>query len=139
MKGIISILELLITGVILVIAFLHFFPQYSIKTNWNSVLLDLQVRDTLTTIDRFNKTYDFSIATGTGNQFETFMEKLYSPQYTNQVLIWWKEIRGMSYDQFKNSTVPYFVQSSKEAIVDVFVFNDQFYVYSFSLSLGYPY
>ncbi len=139
MKGIISILELLITGVILVLAFVHFFPQYSIKTNWNSALLNLQVRDTLNTIDRFNKTFDFSTASGTGNQFEIFMKKLYSPEYTNQTLVWWKEVHGSSYDQFRNSTIPYFTQAKKETIVDVFNNGDTFYVYSFTLGLGYPY
>ncbi len=139
MKGIISILELLITGVILVLAFVHFFPQYSIRTNWNLVLLDLRVRDTLTTIDRLNKTYDFSIAAGTGNQFETFMEKVYSPEYFKQTLVWWKEIHGSSYDQFRNSSIPYFTQAQKETIVDTIVIEDTFHVYSFTLGLGYPY
>ncbi len=139
MKGIASVLELMITGVILVLAFIHFFPQYSIKTNWSSTLLGLQLKDMLTTIDRMNKTFDYSIATGPNSQFENFMGGIYSPQYSKQTLVWWKEIHCSSYDQFRNSTVPYFTQSQKETIVDVFVDNDIFYIYSFTLTLGYPY
>ena len=78
MKGIINILEFLLTGAILILAFLHFFPQYSIKTEWSSTLLGLSVIDTLNTIERLNKTYDFATDSG---EFQSFMNKIYSPQY----------------------------------------------------------
>jgi hypothetical protein len=139
MKGIVSILELMITGVILILSFLHFFPQYSIKNNWGSTILQVEVADTLTTIDRLNKTYDYAIANGPNNQFDNFMNNIFSSKYSKQTLIWWKEIRDSTYVGFRNSTMPYFTQSKKETIVDVLVDGDNFYVYSFTLGLGYPY
>ena len=135
MKGVVSIIELLITGVILILAFIHFFPQYSIRTNWSSTLLDLSVKDTLNTIDRLNKTHDFAVASIEGNEFEAFMEKLYSPEYTNQAFVWWKEVNGLG----ASSSVPYFTEAKKETMVDVIVIDEIFYVYSFTLGLGYPY
>ncbi len=135
MKGVVSIIELLVTGVILILAFIHFFPQYSIRTNWSSTLLDLSVKDTLNAIDRLNKTHDFAVASIEGNEFETFMEKLYSPEYTNQTFVWWKEVNGLG----ASSNVPYFTEAKKEAMVDVIVIDEIFYAYSFTLGLGYPY
>jgi len=61
MKGIVHIIEVLMTGIVLVLAFMFFFPQYSIKSKWDTVLLAVKVRDTLNTVDRLNKTYDFGL------------------------------------------------------------------------------
>jgi len=134
MKGIVNIIELTITSVILVLAFLHFFPQYSIKTKWNSVLLDIYVQDTLTTIDRIGNTYTFATNTF---EFNNFMNRVFSPEYGNQVFVWWKEIDGLPGDY--NSKKPYFSEAKKETIIDVVNIGDEFYVYSFTLGLGYPY
>jgi len=139
MKGIASVLELLLTGIILILAFLHFFPQYSIRTNWDSALLELSVKDTLNTIDRLNKTYDFSIMACQGSEFETFMNKTFSPVYSDEAYVWWKEVENLDDQGGISCRVPYFTKGKKETIVDVVVIDDTFYVYSFTLGLGYPY
>jgi len=136
MKGIVNILELLITGVILILAFLHFFPQYSIKTNWSSVLLDSLVKDTLSTIDGLNKTYDFAISLGP--EFEDFMEDLHTPPNTNQTYVWWKEVDNLP-GGHDTSNRPYFRKAKEETMVDVIESGDDYYVYSFTLGMGYPY
>jgi len=140
MKGIVSVLELLLTGIILVLAFLHFFPQYSIRTNWSSALLDLSVIDTLNTIDRLEKTYDYAIAECQDSEFEVFMNNTFSPEYSNEVYIWWKDISDIDGSEI-SCDAPYFTEAKKETIVDVFEnpTTDDFYVYSFCLGIGYPY
>ena len=138
MKGLVNVLELLLTGVILILAFIHFFPQYSITTGWSSVLLDTYVVDTLNTIDRLDKTYDYAIASGDPNEFEQFMNKTFSPYYTGQSFIWWKEVDNLPGGQ-DTSRKPYFTEAKREAIVDVVDIGGTFYVYSLSLGLGYPY
>ncbi len=138
MKGIVSILELLITGVILLLAFTHFFPQYSIKTKWSSELLDISVKDTLTTTDRLNKTYDYATASCQGSDFETFMNNIFSAEYSSEPYIWWKEVSNIDGNEVSCDT-PYFTEAKKETMVDVVVVDETFYVYSFTLGLGYPY
>jgi len=137
MKGLINILELLLTGIILIIAFFHFFPQYSIRTNWSSVLLDLSTKDVLSTIDRLDKVYNYSID---NDEFEMFMNKIFSPEYSGEPYIWWKEVHNLPGGE-STANIPYFVEAKKETIVDVYVdpSDDKFYVYTFSLGLGYPY
>lgn len=134
MKGIVTILEVAFTGVVLVLAFLHFFPQYSIKTEWDSTLLDLTVKDTLNTIDRLNKTYDFA---RDSTAFNEFMSNLFSPQYTGTAMIWWKDIDNLIVGV--DTRVPYFSRAKKVTIVDVVNTTNGFEVYSFTLGLGYVY
>ena len=111
MKGIMSIIEVMITGVILLVAFLHFFPQYSIRSKWDMVLLDVKVMDTINTIDRLDKTHDFATSS---NDFENFMERLFSPE----AVIYWKEVRELE-GYTEDMSVPYFTQGQKESIVEV--------------------
>jgi len=75
-KGIVNILELLLAGVILMLAFIHFFPQYSIKNQWSYALLEVYARDTLKTIDNLDNTYDYALADGVGNEFDNFMNRI---------------------------------------------------------------
>jgi len=139
MKGLMSIIEVLITGMILFVAFLHFFPQYMIRTKWDGVLLHVKVMDTLNTIDRLNKTYNF---TTKPNNFDGFMDSAFKPEATGGVLVWWKQIEP---EQFRieqgivNEPIPYFTSGYKEAIVDVVNTTSGYRVYSFTLGLGYPY
>lgn len=137
MKGIITFLELLITAAILILSFLHFFPQYSIRTNWASVLLDLTLMDTLNTIDAIGKTYEYATSAGQDSSFEKFMEKLYSPQYTERAYIWWKEVSGLPGGY--STPIPYYRESKKESLIDVVEIGGNYYVYSFTIGLGYPY
>jgi hypothetical protein len=138
MKGIVNVLELLLAGIILILAFLHFFPQYSVRTNWSSVILELMVRDTLTIIERTNKIYEF---TTQDSNFENFMSNLYSLDSTGQSLIWWKEIDVSSpaLPGASSTNRPYFTEAKEETIVDVVEISDEFYIYSFTLGMGYPY
>ena len=141
MKGLINILELLITGIILILAFFHFFPQYSIRTDWSSVLLGLSTKDVLNTIDRLNKTYDYSIDNDDGvinTGFEILMNKTFSPEYSGEPYVWWKEIHSLP-NGINTTNIPYFTEAKKETIVDVIVIDGEFYVYTFSLGMGYPY
>jgi hypothetical protein len=135
MKGIMSIIEVMITGMILFVAFLHFFPQYVIKSKWDKALLVIKVRDTLNTIDSMNKTYDFA----TSNiEFNNFMNRTFLPEKTGGVVVWWKVVEGNIPPQ--PYQIPYFTEGYKESIVDVYnTTSDGFHTYTFTLGLGYPY
>ncbi|MBD3155939.1 MAG: hypothetical protein GF368_04780 [Candidatus Aenigmarchaeota archaeon] len=141
MKGVVSILELLITGIILILAFVHFFPQYTVRTNWSPALLDTIVTDSLSTIDNLDRTYDYAIDNCQGSGFETFMENTFSPDHSNEVYVWWKEVEDFNDGMNEvNCPAPYFTEAKKETMIDVFEdSDDNFYVYSLSLGMGYPY
>ncbi len=133
MKGLMSIIEVLITGMILFVAFLHFFPQYVIRTKWDSIMLHVKVTDTLNTIDRLNKTYDFATDS---DDFNDFMSSAFQPEETGGVVVWWKAVDGLD---VTNEPIPYFTRGYKESIVDVVNTTSGYKVYSFTLGLGYPY
>lgn len=133
MKGLMSIIEVMITGVILIVAFLHFFPQYSIRTKWSTVLLRVKVRDTLNTIDRLNKTYDFAMNL---DGFENFMNRTFRPEVEGGALVWWRTVEGLNVAE---EEIPYFTEGYRESIVDVVNTTDGYKVYSFTLGMGYPY
>ncbi|MFN6992551.1 MAG: hypothetical protein ACK4MM_07530 [Fervidobacterium sp.] len=132
MKGIVSILEVGLTGIILVLLFLHFFPQYSVKTNWNDVLLQKTVEDALYIIDRTNKTYDFAKNT---TQFDQFMTRVFSVERTSSPIVWWKDIENLP--GATDTKISYFTKAKKATIVDVVNDGGTFRVYSFTLIMGY--
>jgi hypothetical protein len=135
MKGIMSIIEVMITGLILFVAFLHFFPQYVIKSKWDKALLIIKVRDTLNTIDRLNKTYDFAMS---NDEFNSFMNRTFLPEMSGGVVVWWKVVEGNI--PAPAYQVPYFTEGYKESIADVYnTTTDGFHNYTFTLGLGYPY
>lgn len=123
----------MITGIILVLAFLHFFPQYAVKTNWDKILLGEKVRDTLNTIDRLDKTYELAI---NPIAFNTFMENLFQPEQINVTMIWWSEVDGL---EVTNPSIPFYAEGFTESMVDVVKTASGYKVYSFTLGLGYPY
>jgi len=131
MKGIISILEVALTGMILILAFLYFFPKYSIKTGWDDVDLQTKVQDTLIVIDRLGKTHDF--ASGKSD-LNSFMLKIFSIQHTHSPMVWWKTT-----DLSQEQSIPYFSKAKKATIVDVVIDDGEFKVYSFTLGIGYVY
>jgi hypothetical protein len=140
MKGIMSIIEVMITGMILFIAFLHFFPQYVIKSRWDKALLMVKVRDALNTIDRLNKTYEFAKS---NDEFDQFMNRVFKPEKTGGVVVWWKVVNNINSPSYE---IPYFTEGYSESIVDVVNTTEGgcsdsncYKVYSFSLGLGYPY
>jgi len=139
MKGVISMIEVMITGIVLLLAFVHFFPKYLIQSKWDNVLLTVKVRDTIQTIDNLNKTFEFA---KDSTEFEDFMNRIFPPEITG-AMIWWKQIDGE--DQFlqdegiTNDPLPYFTEGHKETIVDVVNTTTGYHVYSFTLGLGYPY
>ena len=141
MKGIINIIEVLITGMILLFAFVHFFPRYMIRSEWNNILLTVKVRDTIQTVDNLNNTFVFATDT---DEFNDFMGDVFLPEYTGAV-IWWKHIDQVDGDNFMseqgitNDPVPYFNEGYKETLVDVVNTTSGYHVYSFTLGLGYPY
>ncbi|MBS3052424.1 MAG: hypothetical protein J4428_03570 [Candidatus Aenigmarchaeota archaeon] len=132
MKGIISILEVLLTALILILSFLHFFPQYVVKTNWKSALLETAVIDALNTVDRMNMTYEFAKS---NTQFNQFINSVYSPKYTGTALVSWKNIEDLS--EGSNTTIPYFSKGYKETMVDVVNTTTGYKVYSFTLGMGF--
>ncbi len=132
MKGIVSILEVLLTGLILVVSFLFFFPQYSIKTEWDDALLEITIRDTLYGIDSLNKTYDFATD---NTKFNNFMSNVFNPQYTGTAVVWWKDIQNLT--EGSNTAVPYFTRAHTTTIVDVVNTTNGYQVYSFTLGLGF--
>lgn len=107
----------MITGIILIMAFLHFFPQYSVRTEWDRVLLATEVMDTLNTIDRLEKTYDFATCS---TAFDDFASNLFNPQWSG-AMIWWKETEDLL-NYSEDTRVPYFTQGYKESMVDVISF-----------------
>lgn len=141
MKGIIDMIEVLITGIVLLLAFVHFFPRYVIESKWNSLLLTVKVRDTIQTVDNLNKTFEFAKDT---SKFEDFMDNIFLPEATG-VMIYWKQIEQvegdtlMSEEGITNDPIPYFSEAYKETIVDVVNTTSGYHVYSFTLGLGYPY
>ena len=134
MKGIISILEVSLTAFILILAFLFFFPQYSIKTRWDDALLKVTVRDSIYAIDSMNKTYDFATNT---TAFNEFMNATFNPQYTGTALVWWKDIQNLTEGQ--DSQVPYFSRAQKTMIIDIVNKTPTagYDVYSFTLGMGF--
>lgn len=141
MKGVISMIEVLITGTILLLAFMHFFPKYLIQSKWDNVLLVVKVRDTIQTIDNLNKTFEFA---KDSNEFEDFMDSIFPPEFTG-AMIWWKQIEQVEGDNFMseegitNDPIPYFTEGHKKTIVDVVNTTSGYHVYSFTLGLGYVY
>ena len=138
LKGIVTILEVMLTAIILILAFLHFFPQYSVKTEWDSVLLGVKVKDILNTIDRMNKTHDFATST---SEFDEFIESIFQPDsgLIETPMIWWKEVKGPAVLGFSVEDEPYFTEGHKESMIDVFNISNTYYNYTFTLGLGYPY
>ena len=124
----------MLTGVILVLAFYHFFPQYLIRPKWDRVLLSVKVRDTLNTIDGLNKTYDFA---KNSDEFNQFMENVLDPKY-HGAMVWWKQTKDLS-GYTEDMDIPYFTEGYKETIVDVINTTSGIDIYTFTLGLGYPY
>lgn len=117
----------MISGILLILAFLHFFPQYSVKTEWSKVLLKENVRDTLNTLDRMNKTFEFATDPGKNStKFDDFMETLFLPRLKNVTMIWWKEVNNLTWGE--SMIIPYFTEGYMESMVDVdnVVFHDNF-------------
>jgi len=140
MKGVINILEVVTVGIILLMALIFFFPRYSIKSKWNTVLLSIKVKDTLNTIDRMNKTLEFA---KNETKFKDFMENIFTPA-TSGAMIWWRNVQS-SFSNFlleqeiTNRPPPYFTEAEKETIIDVINTTSGYRVYSFTIGLGYPY
>ena len=133
MKGLISIIEVGIAAVILLVSFVHFFPQYSIRSNWDEVMLETRTEDILNVIDNMNETYNFATDT---NDFHNFMDSITYDE--TGVFIYWKTIEGL--DDGESEEVTYFSKAQQATIFDVrYTDSDGFEVYSFTLGMGYPY
>lgn len=134
-KGIVNLLEVVLVAIILIIAFLHFFPQYEIKTEWDKKLLEVELRDTMVTIDRLGKTHEFAVQDP--DEFEKFMSNVYSLDYRDTVYVWWKGVDG--YPGASSDPVPYYTMGSEKSMVDVHRQGNSFYIYTFTVGLGTPY
>lgn len=92
-----------------------------------------KVRDTLNTIDRLNKTYEFTNQTNKA-EFEKFMNATFKPE----ALIWWREVRDLD-GQPDIVEFPSISEGYREFIIDVVNTSSGFDVYAFGIGLGYPY
>ncbi|MBU5690111.1 MAG: hypothetical protein QXM68_02635 [Candidatus Aenigmatarchaeota archaeon] len=128
MKGVTALLEATLAGIILIMLFMYFFPQFSIKTEWTSNLLQQTTNDVLLIIDNTNQVYNFA---RNNQNFDSFMRRL----FPNSVYIWWKSVDNLPGAQ--NTEKLYFTKAKKATIVDVVNYNGAFRVYSFTLYLGY--
>lgn len=135
MKGsIISIIEVMLTGTILIVAFYFFFPQYVIRPKWDRVLLSVKVRDILNTIDGLNKTHEYANST---TKFKSFMENITDPSI-HGALVYWKETKDLS-GYIEDMDIPYFTEAHRETMVDVVNTSSGIDIYTFTIGLGYPY
>jgi len=140
MKGIINIIEVMTVGIILLMALIFFFPHFSVKSDWNSVLLSVKTKDTLKTIDNMNKTLEFA---KDESEFDNFMENIFTPA-AGAAMVWWKRIESSTPNflveqNIINEDVPFFTEAQKTTIIDVVNTTYGYRVYSFTLGLGYPF
>lgn len=140
MKGIINIIEVITVAIILLMALIFFFPHYSVKSKWNSVLLSIRVRDTLNSIENMNKTLEFA---KNQNTFDNFMKNIFTPS-TSGAIIWWKDIQSptpnfLIEEGIDKQPIPYFTEAAEEKIIDVVNTTYGYRVYTFTLGMGYPY
>lgn len=102
-------------------------------------MLHVKVMDTLNTIDRLNKTYEFATDP---DEFNKFMNSAFKPEATGGVVVWWKVVNGLD---VTDEPIPYFTRGYKESIVDVVNTTDGctdgncYKAYSLTLGLGYPF
>lgn len=83
-KGFLNILELIIVVTILIAAYSFLFPRFAYVTEWDGALIRIQGRDTILTIDRMGKLYDYSFNT-TG--LDDFLNRLFP---ATSMLMWSK-------------------------------------------------
>jgi len=140
MKGIINIIEVMTVGIILLMALIFFFPHFSVKSDWGSVLLSVKTKDTLKTIDNMNKTLEFA---KDESEFDDFMKNVFTPA-AGAAMVWWKRIESptpnfLVEQSITNEDVPFFTEAQKATIIDVVNTTYGYRVYSFTLGLGYPF
>jgi hypothetical protein len=130
-KGIITILEVIITSGILLAAFNFFFPRYRFETNWRRALLITVQRDSLVTMDRLNKTYEFI---NNPTELENFLNKTLPAPY-----LWWVTI-SFSNGTKKDLIPPASITFGQEvSYLDVDYFDSDFEAYEITLIAGYPF
>ncbi|MCX8178992.1 MAG: hypothetical protein N3D75_04155 [Candidatus Aenigmarchaeota archaeon] len=128
MKGVTALLEATLAGVLIIMIFLYFLPQYSTKSEWSSVFLQMTVNDVILTIDNSGQLYNFARNT---NQFDSYMNRIFS----NSVYVWWKDIEGLPTGT--DTQRLYFTKAKKATMVDVVNVNGNLVFYSFTLYMGY--
>lgn len=64
MKGVVSIMELIIAGIFLLTIFSVLFPRFAYEHRWEEALLLLKARDIILTLDRYGKLYEYSFDSG---------------------------------------------------------------------------
>ncbi|MEM0473631.1 MAG: hypothetical protein QXF88_02850 [Candidatus Aenigmatarchaeota archaeon] len=128
MKGVTALLEATLAGVLIIMIFLYFLPQYSTKSEWSSAFLQMTVNDVILTIDNSNQLYNFARNT---NQFDSYMNRMFS----NSVYVWWKDIENLPTGT--DTQRLYFTKAKKATMVDVVNVNGNLVFYSFTLYMGY--
>lgn len=128
MKGVTALLEATLAGIVIVMIFLYFFPQYSTKSEWSSAFLQATVNDVLLTIDNSGQLYNFARNT---QQFDNYMNRIFS----NSVYVWWKDIEDLSTGV--DTQRLYFTKAKKATMVDVVNVNGNLVFYTFTLYIGY--
>ncbi|OGI14956.1 hypothetical protein A3K63_02935 [Candidatus Micrarchaeota archaeon RBG_16_49_10] len=138
-KGFINILEIFLVAVILIIAFAHFFPQYKVTTDWDDKLMELQLEDTLTTIENLGKVYNFS--TG-AEDFDLFMENIFIEGGEGGVYVWWNRTEGLPNGH--TEPTPFYTWGTEKTVIDVINYTvdkpeGEMVNYTFTIGLGNPY
>jgi len=93
-KGVINLVEMITVVVILFIAFSVFFPGFVYKSRWNDAYVVLLSRDTIITIDRLGKLYNFSFS---ASSLQKYLDLTLPTNKTN--LIGWSEVDGVIKNQ----------------------------------------
>ena len=136
-KGFVNFLEIVFVAIIVVMAFLHFFPQYQIKTDWEKKLLEIELRDTMVTIDRLEKTHEFATDK---DKFQNFMNNIFGSDISDSygtVYLWWDRVEGI--DNGESLPVPYYTRGAEKTIIDTFPEGSKSINYTFTVGLGTPY
>lgn len=130
-KGIITILEVIITTVVLLAAFNFFFPRYKFETSWKRALLITIQRDSLITMDRLNKTHEYI---DNVTKLENFLNKTLPAPY-----IWWAKIsfsNGTKRDLIAPTSITF---GQEVSYLGVDYFDNDFETYEITLVAGYPF
>jgi len=88
-KGFINLVEVITVLIIIFVAFSIFFPGFVYKNRWNEAYITLTGRDTILTIDRLERLYNYSFS---GNDLQRFLDTALPVSTTN--LIAWSEVDG---------------------------------------------
>jgi hypothetical protein len=87
MRGVVSIVELVIAGIFLLTMFSVLFPRFTYEHRWEEAMLLLRARDIILTLDRYGKLYEYSFD---HEKLSNFLVDI----FPKEELVKWGETRG---------------------------------------------